>query len=110
MVVVVVVGVVVVVLVAMVAVVRVVVVVVLVAVAIVAVVVDEVVMVDLRIFPITADKKKDLFASDVNSGMKILSQGRRHKPKTCLMGMPRNAFRLTPSFVTLACPNIMCIE
>ena len=109
MVVVVVVGVVVVVLVAMVAVVRVVVVVVLVAVAIVAVV-DEVVMVDLRIFPITADKKKDLFASDVNSGMKILSQGRRHKPKTCLMGMPRNAFRLTPSFVTLACPNIMCIE
>ena len=49
-------------------------------------------------------EKKDLLASDVNSGMKILSQGRRHKPKTCLIGMPRNAFRLTPSFVTVACP------
>ena len=50
-------------------------------------------------------EEKDLLASDVNSGMKILSQGVKHKPKTCLIGMPRNAFRLTPSFVTVACPN-----
>ena len=48
--------------------------VVLVAVAFVAAVKDEVVVVDLRIFPATTDKKKDLLASDVNSGMKILSQ------------------------------------
>ena len=48
---------------------------------------------------------KDLLASVAISGMKILSQGRRHMLYTCLIGMPCNAFRLTPSFVTVACPN-----
>ena len=105
MVVVVVVGVVVVVLVVVVVVVGGLVVVVMVTVVFVVVVVGVVVVADLRIFLLRLSEAKDAPASVVISGMNILSCGRRHMPWTCLMDMPRNVFRLTPSFVTVACPN-----
>ena len=108
MVVIVVVGVVVVVLVVVVVVVvvvGVVVVVMMVTVVFVVVVMGVVVVVDLRICLLPLSEAKDAPDSVVILGMNILSCGRRHTPQTGLMDMPRNVFRLTPSFVTVACPN-----
>ena len=50
-------------------------------------------------------ENKDVPASVVILRMNILSWGWRHLPYIGLMDMPRNVFRLTPSFVTVACPN-----
>ena len=61
------------------------------------------VVVVLRIFPYNQIETKDLFTSIAISGIKILSQGRRHILPTFLISIPFNVVRLTPSFVILVC-------
>ena len=54
-------------------------------------------------FPYYQIETKVLFTSIAISGIKILSQGRRHILPTCLISIPFNVLRLTPSFVILVC-------